>query len=96
MCPLGAGLSLLGRFHPIKWLSRRKECGSPCTLCHHKCDIKAILPSGAIDYNECVQCFECIAYYNNDSLCPPKKNRTNKQLKKSLLPTKAIEIKCVH
>lgn len=95
VCPLGAGLSLLGRFHPIKWLSRRKECGSPCTLCHHKCDIKAILPSGAIDYNECVQCFECIAYYNNDSLCPPKK-QANKQLKKSLLSTKRIEVKRVH
>lgn len=95
MCPLGAGLSLLGRFHPIKWLSRRKECGSPCTLCHHKCDIKAILPSGSIDYNECIQCFECIAYYNNDSLCPPKK-QANKQVKKSQQFTKQVEIKCVH
>jgi NosR/NirI family nitrous oxide reductase transcriptional regulator len=95
MCPLGAGLSLLGRFHPIKWLSRRKECGSPCTLCHHKCDIKAILPSGAIDYNECIQCFECIAYYNNDSLCPPQKQE-NKRLKKSQQSTKYVEIKYVH
>lgn len=95
VCPLGAGLSMLGRFHPIKWLSRRKECGNPCTLCHHKCDIKAILPSGLIDYNECIQCFECITYYNNDSLCPPKK-QANKQLKKSLSPTKQIEIKCVN
>lgn len=94
VCPLGAGLSLLGRFHPIKWLSRRKECGSPCTLCHHKCDIKAILPSGSIDYNECIQCFECIAYYNNDSLCPPQK-QANKQLKKSQPFTKQVEIKCV-
>lgn len=95
VCPLGAGLSLLGRFHPIKWLSRRTECGSPCTLCHHKCDIKAILPSGSIDYNECIQCFECIAYYNNDSLCPPRKQK-NKQLKKSEMFTKQVEIKCVH
>ena len=95
VCPLGAGLALLGRFHPIKWLSRRKECGSPCTLCHHKCDIKAITPSGSIDYNECIQCFECIAYYNNDSLCPPKK-QANKQLKKSQQLTKQVEIKCVH
>lgn len=95
VCPLGAGLSLLGRFHPIKWLSRRKECGSPCTLCHHKCDIKAILPSGSIDYNECIQCFECIAYYNNDSLCPPKK-QASKQIKKSQQFTKQIEIKCLH
>jgi NosR/NirI family nitrous oxide reductase transcriptional regulator len=95
VCPLGAGLSLLGRFHPIKWLSRRKECGSPCTLCHHKCDIKAILPSGAIDYNECIQCFECIAYYNNDSLCPPQKQE-NKRLKKLQQSTKYVEIKCGH
>jgi NosR/NirI family nitrous oxide reductase transcriptional regulator len=95
VCPLGAGLSLLGRFHPIKWLNRRKECGSPCTLCHHKCDIKAILPSGSIDYNECIQCFECIAYYNNVSLCPPKKQE-NKRLKNSQSFTKQIDIKCVH
>ena len=94
LCPLGAGLSLLGRFHPIKWLSRRKECGSPCTLCHHKCDIKAITPSGSIDYNECVQCFECIAYYNNDSLCPPQKQE-KKRLEKFKLPTKQVEIKCL-
>lgn len=91
LCPLGAGLSLLGRFHPIKWLSRRKECGSPCTLCHHKCDIKAILPSGAIDYNECIQCFECIAYYNNDSLCPPQK-QAKKQGHKVHLSTRPIVI----
>jgi NosR/NirI family nitrous oxide reductase transcriptional regulator len=94
LCPLGAGLSLLGRFHPIKWLSRRKECGSPCTLCHHKCDIKAITPSGSIDYNECVQCFECIAYYNNASLCPPQKQE-KKRLEKLNLSTEQIEIKCV-
>jgi len=94
LCPLGAGLSLLGKFHPIKWLSRRKECGSPCTLCHHKCDIKAITPSGSIDYNECIQCFECIAYYNNDSLCPPQKQE-KKQFEKLKLSTKQIKIKCV-
>lgn len=94
LCPLGAGLAVLGRFHPIKWLSRRKECGSPCTLCHHKCDIKAILPSGAIDYNECIQCFECIAYYNNDSLCPPQK-KAKRLYQKENLSTELVEIKCV-
>ncbi len=73
VCPLGAGLAVLGYFHAGEWLTRRKACGNPCTLCHHKCDIKAITPKGDINYNECVQCLECIVYYNNDDLCPPLK-----------------------
>lgn len=83
MCPLGAGLAILGYFHLGEWLTRRKECGSPCTMCHHKCDIKAITPKGDINYNECVQCLECIVYYNNDELCPPlkKANRHGKVIK---------------
>lgn len=81
VCPLGAGLAVLGYFHKIEWLSRRKECGSPCTMCYHKCDIKAITPQGEVDYNECVQCLECIVYYNNEDRCLPlkKASKTNKK-----------------
>lgn len=82
VCPLGAGLAILGYFHLGEWLTRRKDCGSPCTLCHHKCDIKAITPKGKINYNECVQCLECIVYYNNDDLCPPLKKNKRKNMGK--------------
>lgn len=75
VCPLGGGLAILGAFPLLKWLTRRQECGSPCTLCHHKCDTKAIDTQGNIDYKECVQCLACIVYYNNDTLCPPLKRQ---------------------
>ena len=43
LCPLGAGLAVLGRFPIFKLLRRRSECGSPCQLCRQrKCDIDAI------------------------------------------------------
>ncbi|MDO6694582.1 4Fe-4S binding protein [Aliiglaciecola sp. 3_MG-2023] len=84
VCPLGAGLAILGYFHMGEWLTRRKDCGSPCTLCHHKCDIKAITPKGEINYNECVQCLECIVYYNNDDLCPPLKKNKRKNRGKAI------------
>ncbi|MBU2878429.1 NosR/NirI family protein [Aliiglaciecola lipolytica] len=84
VCPLGAGLAILGYFHMGEWLTRRKDCGSPCTLCHHKCDIKAITPKGEINYNECVQCLECIVYYNNDDLCPPLKKNKRKKMGKAI------------
>ncbi|WP_461482164.1 4Fe-4S binding protein [Porticoccus sp.] len=71
LCPLGAGLAMLGWLHRFEWLQRRAECGSPCQLCKHKCEIGAITPAGKIDYNECIQCLECIVYYHNDDLCPP-------------------------
>ena len=72
LCPLGAGLAILGFFHRFEWLSRRKECGSPCQLCKKECEIDAIKPTGDIDYNECIQCFECIVYHNNEALCAPQ------------------------
>jgi NosR/NirI family nitrous oxide reductase transcriptional regulator len=75
VCPLGAGLAVVGYFHWGKWLTRREQCGSPCTMCYHKCDIKAITPKGEVNYHECVQCLECIVYYNNDDLCPPLKKQ---------------------
>lgn len=75
LCPLGAGLAMLGWLHRFEWLTRRSECGNPCQLCKHKCEIGAITPDGKVDYNECIQCLECIVYYNNDDLCPPLINR---------------------
>jgi len=70
ICPLGAGLAILGRFPMLKWLRRREECGSPCQLCRNKkCEIDAINRDGSIDYSECVQCLECLVTIENPKLC---------------------------
>ncbi len=70
LCPLGAGLAILGRFPLLKWLRRRQECGSPCQLCKNKkCDIDAINQDGSIDYGECIQCLECLVTIESPKLC---------------------------
>jgi transcriptional regulator of nitric oxide reductase len=70
VCPLGAGLAILGRYPMLKWLRRRKECGNPCQLCRNKkCEIDAINNDGSIDYNECVQCLECLVTIESPKLC---------------------------
>lgn len=70
LCPLGAGLALLGRYPLFKWLTRREECGSPCQLCRNKkCGIDAINYDGSIDYSECVQCLECLVTIESPTLC---------------------------
>ena len=70
LCPLGAGLAIIGRYPIFKWLRRRDECGSPCQLCRNKkCGIDAIKPTGAIDYSECIQCLECVVVIESPKLC---------------------------
>jgi len=70
LCPLGAGLALLGRYPLFTWLTRRKECGNPCQLCRNKkCAIDAINNNGSIDYSECIQCFECLVTIESPKLC---------------------------
>ncbi len=86
LCPLGAGLAILNFFRSFSWLHRRRECGNPCQLCRHKCEIDAITPDGDVDYNECIQCLECIVYYNGEDLCPPQINAVKRQRKKVSQP----------
>tara|TARA_R110000744_G_scaffold228675_4_gene346693 strand:- start:7513 stop:9615 length:2103 start_codon:yes stop_codon:yes gene_type:complete len=70
LCPLGAGLAIIGRYPIFKWIRRREECGSPCQLCHNKkCGIDAIKPTGDIDYAECIQCLECVVTIESPKLC---------------------------
>lgn len=71
VCPLGAGLAILGRLRRFEWLNRRRECGSPCQVCRHRCGINAIDRQGKIDYDECIQCLECIVIINDDKQCAP-------------------------
>ena len=71
VCPLGAGLAVLGRFRLFSLIPRRSECGSPCQLCAVKCETAAIRKTGEIDYNECVQCLECVVILQDESQCAP-------------------------
>ncbi|MBR9882371.1 MAG: regulatory protein NosR [Oceanospirillales bacterium] len=71
LCPLGAFFAVIGHFHLFRWLPRRSECGSPCQLCTHRCGIRAIEPSGEINYRECIQCYECEVIYRDDHQCVP-------------------------
>ncbi len=73
LCPLGAGLAIIGKLRRFEWLDRRAECGNPCQLCRHRCGINAIEKSGAIDYNECIQCFECVVILRDKRQCAPQR-----------------------
>jgi NosR/NirI family nitrous oxide reductase transcriptional regulator len=80
LCPLGAGMALLGRLRLLDWLPRRAECGKPCQRCQHDCEYQAIKKSGAIDYEECFQCLDCVAIVQSEALCVPlilEKRRAN-------------------
>ncbi len=69
LCPLGAGLAIVGKIHLFEKLRRRDECGSKCQLCRNRCQIDAIDNTGTIDYNECIQCLECLAIINDKNQC---------------------------
>lgn len=71
MCPLGAGLAILGRVRMFDWLKRRPECGNPCHRCEAVCPTGAIKSSGLIDMNECFYCLDCQVTYYDDHECPP-------------------------
>jgi polyferredoxin len=71
ICPFGAGLAVLGRFKMLDWIPRRKECGKPCQICRNQCEYQAITRDGAIQYDECFQCMDCVVIYASDEKCAP-------------------------
>ncbi|HJV71507.1 4Fe-4S binding protein [Ideonella sp.] len=71
LCPLGAGLAVLGRLRRWDWIARRAECGTPCQTCRHRCEYQAIRPDGRIDYAECFQCLDCVAIHADPRRCAP-------------------------
>jgi len=91
LCPLGAGLAVLGRFSLFRWLHRRAECGSPCQLCKVRCEIDSINRDGSVDYDECIQCMECIVILNNDDQCAIALSQ-NKQKAKAIRAQDAIPV----
>jgi NosR/NirI family transcriptional regulator, nitrous oxide reductase regulator len=80
LCALGAALSIPGRFRVFDWwLRRRKECGRPCQVCAHECEVRAIRPTGEINANECHYCLDCQVTYYNDRKCTPLLERRQKR-----------------
>jgi len=71
LCPLGAALAAGGQARLWRWLPRREACGAPCQLCRHHCEYQAIEPSGAIRYDECFQCLDCVGIYHDPARCAP-------------------------
>ncbi|VTU28259.1 Putative electron transport protein YccM [Variovorax sp. PBS-H4] len=71
LCPLGAGLALMGRVRLLRWIARRPECGTPCQTCRHRCEYQAIRPAGTIVYEECFQCLDCVAIHDSPTRCAP-------------------------
>jgi NosR/NirI family transcriptional regulator, nitrous oxide reductase regulator len=71
LCPLGGALSVLGRWHVMRWLRQRPQCGNPCAVCQRVCPVGAIRGDGGIDMNECFQCLDCQVEYFDQASCPP-------------------------
>jgi NosR/NirI family transcriptional regulator, nitrous oxide reductase regulator len=71
ICPLGAALAVMGKLRFLKWIPRRAECGTPCQTCRHGCSYQAITVVGKVDYDECFQCLDCVADYQDDQRCLP-------------------------
>ena len=72
LCPFGAGLAILGRVRLLDWLPRRAECGKPFQTCRHRCEYEAIKPDGAIRYDDCFQCLDCVVIHESDEKCAPR------------------------
>jgi NosR/NirI family nitrous oxide reductase transcriptional regulator len=71
LCPLGAVMVIGGKLRRFDWIARRLECGKPCQTCRHRCDYDAIERSGAIRYDDCFQCLDCVGIYHDPQRCAP-------------------------
>jgi len=71
ICPLGTAITLGGRLRRLDWLPRRRECGQPCQTCRHACEYEAIARDGAIVYERCFQCLDCVGIYHDEKRCAP-------------------------
>ncbi|TFH87651.1 regulatory protein NosR [Billgrantia azerbaijanica] len=91
VCPLGAGLAIPARIRLFDWLRRHKECGKPCQICAHECEIGAIHPDGRINPNECHYCLDCQVTYYHDRKCPPMVVQRKKREKAARMSGKAAD-----
>ena len=81
LCPLGAALTIPGKFRIFDWLRRHRECGRPCQVCAAECEVQAIRKNGEINANECHYCLDCQVTYWNDHKCPPEVDRRRRREK---------------
>ncbi|MCR4346681.1 MAG: NosR/NirI family protein [Sulfuricaulis sp.] len=79
LCPLGAALTIPGKFRIFDWLRRHRECGRPCQVCAAECEVQAIRKNGEINANECHYCLDCQVTYWNDHKCPPEVDRRKRR-----------------
>lgn len=91
LCPLGAGLAVLGKFRIFSWLERVDRCGQPCQHCKNACGINAIRKDGRIDYDECIQCLECVVILRDQNQCVDAIVRNKQRQKQArILATDAV------
>ena len=86
LCPLGAGMGLLGRLRRFDWIARRSECGQPCQRCRSDCAYQSIEKSGKVDYDECFQCMDCVVIYESEALCVPLLNNARRAAGQTVIP----------
>jgi transcriptional regulator of nitric oxide reductase len=86
LCPLGAGMGLLGRLRRFDWIARRTECGQPCQRCRSDCAYQSIEKSGKVDYDECFQCMDCVVIYESEALCVPLLNNARRAAGQAVIP----------
>ncbi|MBI5782398.1 MAG: 4Fe-4S binding protein [Gammaproteobacteria bacterium] len=79
LCPLGAALTIPGKFRIFDWLRRHRECGRPCQICSVECEVQAIRKNGEINANECHYCLDCQVTYWNNRKCPPEVARRKRR-----------------
>lgn len=79
LCPLGAALTIPGKFRIFDWLRRHRECGRPCQVCAVECEVQAIRKNGEINANECHYCLDCQVTYWNNQKCPPEVERRKRR-----------------
>jgi len=81
---------VLGRLRLFSWLDRVKLCGSPCQVCKNHCGINAIRTDGRIDYDECIQCLECVVILNDEDQCVDKLLQKKQARRANILATDAM------
>ena len=92
LCPLGAGLAIIGRLRRFHWLDRIDKCGQPCQLCKRRCGINAIHRDGRIDYDECIQCLECVVILNDAQQCVAKMQQAKLQKRASQSDRRSLAV----
>ena len=70
LCPLGGALAIPSTKAPFLPLFRYESCTN-CKICAKGCEPKAIsYETGRINYQECLQCWDCQATGTNEAVCP--------------------------